>query len=109
MCKKWNLKGLQQRDESPNTNTFEHVFSPDKRTSWPDLPPPPTPPVPCVEEDYHQHPVNEFQRSMLLVAGRIAKKNSKVRGQKIRKVNLLKIDTVKGAIDYLEEIKEFVH
>lgn len=109
MCKKWNLAGLQARDMSPKTNTFEHVFSSTKRESWPDLPPPPTKATPCEEEDYYNHPLNELQRSMLMVAGRIARKNSKSRKQKIRRVNLHKIKTVKEAIDYLTEIKTFVH
>ena len=108
MCEKWHLDGLQARDKSPKTNTFGHIFSSDKRTSWPPLPPPPTKATPCTDEDYHQHPLNELQRSMLMVATKIARRNCKGRKQKIRKVKIQKMDTVKEAIDYLEEIKEFV-
>jgi len=108
MCEKWHLDGLQARDKSPNTNTFGHIFSGKKRTSWPPLPPPPTKAIPCTDEDYYQHPLNELQRSMLMVATKIARKNSKGRKQKIRKVKIQKMNTVKEAIDYLEEIKEFV-
>lgn len=108
MCKKWKLKGLQARDMSPNTNTFDHIFSEKKRDSWPDLPAPLTDSIPCTDEDYHNHPLNELQRSMLMVAVKIARKNSKVSKQKIRKVKLKNINTVKEAIDYLEEIKPHV-
>ncbi|WP_367388591.1 alkaline phosphatase family protein [Lewinella sp. LCG006] len=109
MCKKWQLEGLQARDMSPNTHTFEHIFSKEKRSCWPDLPPPPTEAIPCTEEDYHNHPLNELQRSMLMVAVKIARENSKASKQKIRTVRLDNINTVKQAIDYLTEIKPHVH
>jgi phospholipase C len=108
MCEKWQLEGLQTRDKSPNTNTFGHIFSEEKRSSWPDLPPPPTKAVPCSEEDYDNHPLNELQRSMLMVAVKIARKNSKTSKQKIRRVRLSKINTVKEAKDYLAEIRPYV-
>lgn len=108
MCKKWQLQGLQTRDMSPNTHTFEHVFSEEKRSSWPDLPPP-TEAIPCTEEDYDNHPLNELQRSMLMVAVKIARENSKASKQKIRTLKLDNINTVKEAMDYLAEIKPHVY
>ena len=109
MCEKWQLEGLQTRDRSTNTNTFEHIFSDKKRSSWPDLPPPPTAAIPCTEEDYHHHPLNELQRSMLMVAVKIARENSKKSKRKMRTVRLDNINTVKEAMDYLTEIKPHVH
>lgn len=109
MCEKWQLAGLQTRDMSPKTNTFGHIFSDKKRATWPVLPPPPTKAIPSEEKDYHPHPLNELQRSMLMVAGLIARRNSKKRKQKIRKQDVRKIKTVKEAMDYLTEIQPFLY
>ncbi|MBX2873065.1 MAG: hypothetical protein KTR30_13215 [Saprospiraceae bacterium] len=108
MCKKWGLEGLQTRDKSPNTNTFGHVFSRTKRMDWPDLPLASPPIRPGEDADYHNDPLNELQRTMLMVATKIARENAETRKQEIRTVDLDKMDTVKEAMDYLVEIRPLI-
>lgn len=105
MCEKWKMEGLQKRDKSDKTKTFKHIFSRTKRTHWPELPEVSPPIIEGEDEDYHQDPLNELQRTMLMAATKIARENAETRKQEIREVNLDKMDTVKEAMDYLAEIR----
>ncbi len=100
ICKKWHLEGLTDRDK--NANSFEGVFSDQKRTAWPDIPEPEIRAAGS-NSDYHDDPLNDLQKSIVSCAHCIANHNKKSRKTLNAKKNIKKttrIKTVGKAIKY---------
>ena len=108
MCKKWGMCGLTERDQSPETNTFERIFSATKRSSWPELPPAETALIENSDADYDKHPLNDLQKSILSFATYVATKNSDPGRSKRLKSKYSKIKTVRQATDFLDSVEGLI-
>ena len=97
MCKKWNMKGLTDRDKS--SLSFEQVFTREKR-EWPPIDPP-IEELELNDEPYHEDTLNDLQYSMLVSAHAVAYMRQKRRNpfKSVRPVKNIK--TVKEAMEYL--------
>lgn len=104
MCDKWNLEGLTDRDKK--AQSFAHVFSDTKRT----LPKIPKPRVKGARESaYLNDPLNDLQKSILVAADYIARKNPKTTALfEIQASPVEQINTVGEAMKHLEKIKAYL-
>ncbi|WP_299242188.1 alkaline phosphatase family protein [uncultured Aquimarina sp.] len=103
MCKKWNMPHLTNRDK--NAKSFEQVFSSSTR-SFPVIE---KHVIPEIEETtYDKDDLNDLQKSILLGASFLAKRNCEGSSKEVDINKAKQISTVGDAISFLKEIKDLI-
>ncbi|WP_298419365.1 alkaline phosphatase family protein [uncultured Kordia sp.] len=103
MCEKWEMDNLTDRDK--NANSFSHVFSAQKRSSFPDIP---EPKILESNADYTKDPLNDLQKSILTGAHHTASMNSNTENLTENAKDIENVATVGGAMEYIKSIIQHI-
>lgn len=106
MSNKWGLEGLTDRDK--NANSFEHVFSSEKRSSWPDIDLSPLPLNTLPQSDSDKDPLNDLQSSIMVGVKYLVSEKKKTLTTGVTADSEPQVNTIGEAMAYIESVKHLL-